>query len=194
MENVAKDLIKYFFQAPTANGLLVFEDTEYLGVVLKKDIEFGIKEGNFKLFENINFIKISNVENIIFKEENKKNSRVPVIDKVGTLLKIISYDEFVSHFYFDDFLKNFKVSNVFDYADCPIFVTNFFKKCLYANKRGLEFAGFDIIGKNISLLLKKFKVKKMEKGLLLEKDDNIYNLYITHSEAKNFFYFIYSFF
>ncbi len=37
-----KDLMELFFHAPMANGILVFEDNDYLGVVLKRDIEIGI--------------------------------------------------------------------------------------------------------------------------------------------------------
>ncbi len=193
-ERLSKDLIKYFFQAPSANGLLVFEDNEYLGVVLKKDIEFGITTKNFKLFENINFIRISEIEDIIFKENNKKSAKVPVVDKSGNLLKIITYDEFLSHFYFDDFITGFKPNSVFDDLDHPIFITNFFKRCLYTNKKGFELAEFDIIGKNISNLLKKFEIKKMDKGMLLEKNGKMYTLYISHSETKNFYFLVYDFF
>ncbi len=191
---LAKELMKYFFQAPSVNALLVFEDNEYLGIVLKKDIEFGITSGNFKLYENINFIKPSEVTDIIFKENNKKNSRIPVIDKTGGLINIISYEEFLSHFYFDEFIQNFKLSPIFDNLDYPMLITNYFKKCIYANKMAFEIAEFDIIGKSILHLFKKFEIKKLENGLNLEKNGETFNLIISQSRTKNFTYFVYHFF
>ncbi|MGC8771760.1 MAG: PAS domain-containing protein [Brevinematia bacterium] len=186
--------MKYFFQAPSVNGLLVFEDNEYLGVVLKKDIELGIATGVFNLYENINFLKVNEMANIIFKENNKKNSKLPVIDKTGALIKFISYEEFQSHFYFDEFIEGFKIANVFDNIDYPFLITNYFKKCIYANKKAFEIAGFDIVGKSISILLKKFEIKRVENGLILERNGEAYNLMIHHSETRNFTYLVYNFF
>lgn len=191
--DLARELMKYFFQAPTANGILVFEDNEYLGIVLKKDIEFGIATGNFNLFENINMVKPVDLIQIISKDNKKRNVKIPVIDKSGKLIRIITYEEFNSQFNFEEFEQTFKIPSVIDYLEYPLIITNCFKKCLYANKNAFELAGFDIPGKKITSLLKKFEIKKFENGLLLEKDNKIYHLVISKSESKNFLYFVYNF-
>jgi hypothetical protein len=190
---LARELMKYFFYAPHANGILVFEDNEYLGVVLKKDVEYGITSGNFKLFENINILKVNELSTLLFRESSKKNAKVPVIDKAGNLIRIISYEEFISQFYFDEFVKNFKSGAFLDNLDYPLVITNCFKKCLYANKMAFNLAEFDFLGKSINLLLKKFEIKKIDRGLVLENKKDRFTLFISKSENKNFLYYVYNF-
>ena len=189
-----KDLMELFFHAPMANGILVFEDNDYLGVVLKRDIEIGIMDGNFNFFENISFIKLNQLQNSLFKKESLKANKVPVVDKTGKLIRIISFEEFQSQFYFDEFIPHFKEQNVFDNLEHPLVITNHFKKTIYANKSALELMERDIIGKNYSSLLKLFEIQMVEGSMILEKKEEIYQLSISHSLAKNFSYYVYQFF
>ena len=191
---LAKELLELFFHAPAVNGILVFEDNDYLGVVLKRDIEIGIMEGNFNLFENINFMKINQIQNSLFKNETIKSTKIPVVDKAGKLIRIISHEEFLCHFYFEDFIEHFKEGNVFDYLDHPLVITNHFKKTIYANKKALEWIEKDFIGKNFTSVLKQFDIRITSGEMFIEKKETYYRLFISHAAAKNFSYYVYQFF
>lgn len=190
---LAKELMQLFFHAPAANGLLVFEDNEYLGVILKRDIEIGIMEGNFNVFENINMVKTNQLTRLLFKDETNRNLKIPVIDKVGKLIRIITQEEFNCQFNLDDYIQHFKLQQVFDSMDHPLIVTNHFKKCIYANKKALELVEFDIQGKNFSTIMKLFDVKQAGKFLTLVKKDHVFHLIISHAQTKNFSYIVYQF-
>ncbi len=151
-------------------------------------------EGNFNFFENISFIKLNQLSNSLFKNDSSKNNKVPVIDKAGKLIRIISYEEFLSQFFFDEFITHFKEQNVFDNLENPLVITNHFKKTVYANKAALELMERDIVGKNFSSILKLFEIQIVEGSMILEKKEEIYHLVISHSQAKNFSYFVYQFF
>ncbi len=190
---LAKELMELFFHAPAVNGILVFEDNDYLGVVLKRDIEIGIMEGNFNLFENINFMKANLIPNTIFKNEAVKNTKIPVIDKAGKLIRIISYEEFTCQFYFEDYIEKFNYENVFDYLEQPMIITNHFKKIIYANKNALEWTQKDLIGRNISPVLNQFDIRMQNSEMTIEKNGIKFRLLISHSLSKNFSYFVYQF-
>jgi hypothetical protein len=190
---LAKKLMQLFFLAPAAHGALVFEDNDYLGVVLKRDIEIGIMEGCFSLFENINLIKMSQLTQTLFRNNNSKNLLLPVIDKGGTLLRIISYEEFQCHFFFDEYIPHFKIQGVLDDLECPLVITNHFKKAIFANRKALELIERDIEGRNFSDFLKQFNIKNVGYFMIVEKKGLSYNLIISHSENKNFSYYFYLF-
>lgn len=191
---LAKELMQYFFHAPGANGILVYEDNDYLGIVLKRDIEIGIMEGNFNLFENINFVRLNQITGVLFKNENIKNAQIPVIDKTGKLIRIISQEEFQCHFYFDEYIGHFKEQLVLDNLEHPFIMTSHFKKTIYANKAALELFEKDIIGKSFNLILKLYQIKIKDNLMVLEKNENTYNLIISHSCTPQFSCFIYQLF
>ncbi len=190
---LARSLMNLFFQAPAAHGILVFEDNDYLGVVLKRDIEIGIMEGSFNLFENINMIKLNQLTQVVFKNQTSKNLQVPVIDKAGSLMRIISFEEFQCQFYFDEYTPHFNIQNVLDELEHPLVITNHFKKTIYANKKAMEMLECDIEGKNFSEILKHFEIKTIGTFMLIENCKHSYNLIISHSETKHFSYFVYLF-
>ena len=190
---LAKNLMKLFFHAPAAHGLIIFEDNDYLGVVLKRDIEIGIMEGCFSLYENISMIKISQLPQTIFKNSSAKNLQVPVIDKAGSLLRIISFEEFQCQFYFDEYKQHFKVLGVIEDMEQPLVITNHFKKAIYANRKALELIERDIEGKAFTEVLNHFEIKNVGTFMLIEKKGVSYNLVISHSENRNFSYYIYIF-
>jgi hypothetical protein len=191
--DLAKSLMKLFFHAPAAHGLIIFEDNDYLGVVLKRDIEIGIMEGRFSLYENISMIKISQLSQTLFKSNTTKNVQVPVIDKTGALLRIISYDEFQCQFYFDEYIPHFKILGVIDDMEHPFVITNHFKKTIYANRQALELIQRDIEGKIFSEALKRFEIKNVGDFMRVINKDSSYNLIISHSESRNFSYYVYIF-
>ncbi len=191
---VAKNLLQLFFQAPLVNALLVFEDNDYLGVVFKRDIERGISTGSFQLFENISFIRSDDLQTVLFSHQVTKSVRIPVIDKVGNLLRIISYDEYMSQLFFEKFIFKFDLEAVLDNLDHPLIITNHFKKVLYLNKRALEMIEKDFLGRKMSELLKNFTVEMVNDKMILTKDEAIYHLVINHSSMKNFSFIIYQFF
>jgi hypothetical protein len=191
---LAKNLMELFFHAPAVNGILVFEDNDYLGVILKRDIEIGVMEGNFNLFENINFMKLAQLPPVLFKNEGLKNIKIPVVDKTGNLIRIISYEEFLSQFFFDEFINHFKTENVLDHLEHPVVITNHFKKTVYLNKSALELIERDILGKNLSIFLKTFDIKMDGEQMFLKKKDHEYRLVISSSSSKNFSFFVYQFF
>ncbi len=190
---LAKNLMQLFFLAPAAHGLLVFEDNDYLGVVLKRDIEIGIMEGRFSLFENINILKVSQLTQTLFRNDSLKNQLLPVIDKAGALLRIISYDEFQCQFFFDEYSPRFKVQGVLEDLESPLIITNHFKKTIFANRKALELIEKDIEGRCFSDVLKHFEIKNVGDFMIVEKKGVSYRLVISHSENKNFSYYLYLF-
>jgi hypothetical protein len=190
---LAKELMELFFHAPAANGILVFEDQDYLGVLFKRDIEIGMSEGNFRLFENINLIKVSQLDEVLFKNGSSRNGKIPVVDKAGQLIRIISQEEFLCHFFFDEYLQHFKTQSVLDHLEHAVIITSYFKKIIYANKKALELIQNDIIGKSFSSVLKLFEIKSADSFMELEKDGRFYRLSISASVSKSFSYFVYQF-
>lgn len=193
-DQLAKSLLQLFFQAPLVNAILVFEDNDYLGVVFKKDIERGIMTGNFQLFENISFIRTDDLQTVLFSHQVTKSVRIPVIDKVGNLIRIISYDEYMSQLFFEKFIFKFDLESVLDNLDHPLIITNHFKKTLYLNKKALEMIEKDFLGRKIPELMKSFNVEMSGDKIILTKDDKTYHLVINNSSMKNFSFILYQFF
>ncbi len=117
-----------------------------------------------------------------------------MIDKGGSLIRIISYDEFMSQLFFEKFIFKFDLESALDNLDHPLIITNHFKKILYLNKKALEMIEKDILGRKITELLKTFTIEMVNDRMILTKDDNIYNLVINSSTMKNFSFVIYQFF
>jgi hypothetical protein len=193
-EKLAKRLLSHFFKAPLVNAMLVFEDNSFLGAVLKKDIERGIIENNFNLFENINIINESEILQVLFYHNPQKNATIPVIDKGGNLIKIISFTEFESQFSLNRYLDKFKTDNVIEYLDHPVLITNCFKKILYLNREALKMIGEDFLGHKLSDLLKRFDIEIASDRMIVSKDDNMYHLIINYSSEEDFDYQVYQFF
>jgi hypothetical protein len=190
---MAKSLMKLFFHAPASHGIIVFEDNDYLGVILKRDIEIGIMEEKFSLYENINMIKVKDLSQTLFRNNASKNLRVPVIDKAGTLLRIISSEEFQCQFFFEEYLPHFKILGVFEEMEHPMVITNHFKKTIFANRKALELTEMDIEGKMFSVFMSRFEIKTVGDFLIVEKKGVSFNLIVSRSESRNFSYFIYLF-
>jgi len=191
---IAQNLMNLFFLAPTVNAILVFDDTEYLGALLKRDLEIGIKKKSFEFFENINLIRMENLEQFVLNDFSKEETRIPVVDKTGELLRIISYREFLSQFHFGKFLQDFQQREVWDYMDHPIIITNHFKKILYLNRQALNLTKKDLIGQRFSRFLKYFDIKIKDDTPLLQHHAQAYRLQKDLSESKEFFYRIYQLF
>jgi hypothetical protein len=190
---LAQKLLSFFFKAPLVNALLVFEDNEYFGVVFKRDIEMGLREGNFQLFENISTIRAEELTTVLFAQQVSSGTVIPVIDKVGNLNKIISYEEFESHFHFDRFIADFSVAPVIESLDTPIMVTNHFKRILYMNRGAYEIAEKDFTGWNIGSLLKQFEIEISGDKMLVTAGEMTYQLHIHFAMAENFSYHVYQF-
>lgn len=190
---VAKRLMELFFQAPAAHGILVFEDNDYLGVVLKRDIEMGIAEGKFVLSENLNFVNVKELSGLLFRD-NGVGAKIPVIGKDGVLIRIITHDEYVCQFHFDSYLPHFKEQNALDYLEHPLVITNHFKKAIYANQKAMELLETDVAGKNLTPILKSFHMNMVKDSMILEKNGELFRLTISHSLSKSFSYYVYQFF
>ncbi len=192
--NPARNLMELFFQAPTVSAILVFDDMEYFGAVLKRDVEIGMREGSFNLFENISLIPIESLERYLFASKADPKTKIPTIDKTGKPIRLISHREFLSQFYFENFLQKFELQNVWDYLEHPLLVTNYFKKILYLNREALLLCGKDFIGKSFSRFSKNFDIKIDGENLLFQKNDHFCRLLMSQSESKDFFYRVYQLF
>ncbi|OHD53424.1 MAG: hypothetical protein A2Y33_14990 [Spirochaetes bacterium GWF1_51_8] len=192
-KDIAQKLLGLFFKAPLVHALLVFEDNEFFGVVFKRDIELGMREGNFELYENINTIRVDELSSMLFANQATSTTVIPVIDKVGNLVKIMTYEEYESHFHFDRYIANFSVSPVLDNLDHPVVVTNHFKRILYMNNLAMETAGKDYLGWNVNSLLKQFDIEIAGEKMIVTKDDKVFHLHIHYSLAENFSYHVYQF-
>ncbi len=194
-DQLAHRLLQLFFQAPLVNALLVFEDNEYLGVIFKKDIQIGLKENNFDLSLNLNFIQEQEVRDIILSSDKQKDAlKIPVIDKEGHLLKIISFQEFESQFYFNHFLEEFSLEHVWDSLDHPLILTNHFKKVLYLNKQAFLLARKDLLGTKLSQFLNLFEMEMNMDRMILSRIDQMFHLVISHAHSEYFDYQLYQFF
>jgi hypothetical protein len=191
--SLARRLMELFFQAPAASALLVFEDNDYLGVVLKRDIEIGISEGNFSLSENLNFVKQKDLPAVIFRE-NGNGVKIPVIDREGELIRIISHEEYVCQFQFESYIPHFSEQAVLDSLEHPVVITSHFKKVVYANKKAMELFNMDLVGRNIAPVLKDFHMNVVKDSMILEQNGALYRLTISHSLTRNFSYLFYQFF
>ncbi len=188
----AQQLLQIFFQAPLVNSLLVYEDNEYLGMVFKKDIQLGIQEGVFDLELNINFIEKNEVANFLIREEkDRENLRIPVIDKQGHLITIMTFREFECQFAFHRFLDDFHMDNIWDNLDHPLLITDHFKKVLYLNKEAFLLARKDLLGTRIQPFLKLFSMEIKEDRMLLTHIDRTYELVISLSQHQDFKYQVY---
>jgi transcriptional regulator with PAS, ATPase and Fis domain len=193
--HLAQHLLQLFFQAPLVNALLVFEDHDYLGIIFKKDIQIGITEQNFDLELNINFIDAAEVRDIILSPDREKESlKIPVVDKEGHLIKIISFSEFESQFYFNHFLESFSLEHIWDHMDHPLIITNHFNKVLYLNKEAFIMAGKDLLGSRLNKFLNQFEIEIIQDRMTLTRGDKMYHLVISHSHDDTFDYQIYQFF
>lgn len=193
-DHLPKRLLQLFFKTPLVNALLVFEDNEYFGVVLKRDVELGMRDNDFKLFENINVIDVYELPTVLFSHNITDNALIPVIDKTGNLIKIISYTEFESQFYFDEFIGGFLIDEVISNLDHPIIITNHFKKILYLNNRAFLMIGKDYLGGKFSDLIKSYDIEIVGDKMIVSKDDKMYHLSINYSATKKFAYHVYQFF
>ena len=187
-----KELMELFFHAPAANGILVFDENDYFGVLFKRDIELGLMEQNFDLESNINFIRVSQLSDVLYKND-AKNIKIPVIDRLGKLIRIISLDEFHCHFEFNHYLPHFKPSFVLDEMDHAMVVTSHFRKVIYTNKTALELFQEDLLGKPLNSYLKKFEMKILGKTMHLYLKNKSYQLIISHSVSRNFSYNLFQF-
>lgn len=191
--DLGRELIRHFFNAPQVEAMLVFEDNEYFGIVLKKDVEMSLVKRNFELGGNINRVKPSQLPLLLFRGEPGKNTRIPVIDKAGNLIRIISYEEYESHFDADTFLPRFRPSATLEGLSHPLVITNHFRKILYANRKALELSRIDLPGKPFSAMLRLFEIRSLSDRMLLENADKKYHLFISASDHKGFSSYLYQF-
>lgn len=173
--------------------MLVFEDNDYLGVVLKKDIEMSLVKGDFELFQNINCVKPAQVAGMLFRGQPDQNVRIPVIDKAGGLIRIISYEEYLSCFHYSEMIERLDLFMVFDYLEHAVIVTNHFKKILYANKAALRMAGKDLPGLPFSVFLRLFEIRASGPLLEASRDGVGFHVLLSRSESAQFSYIVYQF-
>lgn len=193
-EKLARRLLQLFFQAPLVNALLVFEDSDYLGIVFKKDIERGVTSGDFELFENISTISVDQLPAALFGGRATKSAMIPVIDKAGETIGIISYDEFLSQLMFEKYIFRFDLEPVLDNLDHPVLITNTFKKILYLNKEALTLFQKDMAGKAFGAAIKDFEMEMRGEQMIVSRGDEMFRLFISQSPMKNFSFIFYQFF
>lgn len=188
---LAKHLLQLFFNAPLVKGLLVFEDNDYLGVVFKKDVELGVSSRKFVFDEQVNYIRFDEIQALIFCREPGPEIRIPVVDKSGSLIKIISFDEFESVFYFNRFIENFTPEKILDNLGHPLLITNCFKRILYLNKQALMLVQRDYLGERIALYFKNFSIEMIQDNMFLTQGDKSFRLLIGDSNRDGFDYLVY---
>ena len=189
-----RKLLSVFFKAPTAQAALVMEDNEYLGLFFKKDAQIGLKDPDFEFSSNINFIDRSHLKDIFFRNENHFQDLIPVIDKEGRFLRTLSFKEYQSQFFFDDFFQEFSRDGIWDNADFPLLITNGFKKILYMNKKAFLIAEKNLLGKKFHSFLKFFEIEIVRDKMILSRENEVFELRIHISQSKHFEYQIYQLF
>lgn len=188
-----QELLGLFYQAPYAQGLLVFNGGEYEGVVFKKDIERNLHLKNFSLRAFLQPLSFSQLEEFLFAKEPTPRLTIPVVLSDRETYRFITYQEFRWHFHPEEFPMGI-IEQVIQVLDHPLVVCSSFRRVLYQNKKAFELFEADLLGKNLSSALRQWALEEKEGFFLVYSDRGRYRLFISQAEEKNFFLLVFQFF
>ncbi|MGL4389123.1 MAG: hypothetical protein ACRCTJ_07010 [Brevinema sp.] len=186
-----QNIYHLFLTYPYLNALLVFDDHEFAGILLKKDIESALKSKDSFLIDKINKVSKEDLEKSIFNENPKLNMKIPFISLTGEIQDLMSYDEFVSEFFPEDFSQRLSLQEVFFCLSHPLVIMNRFKRILYLNKSAEELLSEKARGEKITDVMLGFQINCEGDRILIHRQKEMWKLIISESESKFAFYFIY---
>lgn len=187
-----QNIYHLFLQFPYLNACLVFDNNNFSGILLKKDLEDSLKMNDNFLVDKIINISKDAVEELLFNETPKLKMQIPFISLMGEVQGLIFYDEFVSEFFTDDFLTRLSLQEVFGNLMHPILIMNRFKRILYLNKKAEEIFSQQALGQKVSDVMLSFDINCGDDNrILISRQHECWQLLISESVTPFAKYYIY---
>ncbi|MGL4562479.1 MAG: hypothetical protein ACRCVW_01305 [Brevinema sp.] len=186
-------LYHLFLKHPYLNASLVFDDHDFAGILLKKDIERALKSQDNFLIDKIMNIPKDNLEKLIFTEKPKLKMQIPFISLTGEFKGMMMYDEFVSEFFPHDFTTRLSLQEVFYHVNYPILILNQFNRILYLNKSAEDLLSPKACGEKISNVMLGFEINHCNNDIIIHRQEEQWKLLIAKSQTNFASYSIYQF-
>ncbi|MGL4394877.1 MAG: hypothetical protein ACRCS8_06615 [Brevinema sp.] len=189
-----QNIYHLFLQYPYLNAVLVFDDlqtSEFIGVLLKKDIENALKSQDNFLIDKISKVSKDSLEQVIFNESPKITMKAPFISLMGEIQDDISYDEFVSEFFPEEVEHRLSLQEVFYDLNHPLMILNRFKRILYLNRAAEELLSEKARGEKVSDVMLAFQLNCDDERIYIHRQEEIWKLIISESKSKSALHYIY---
>lgn len=183
-----------FLLSPYLNACLVLDHQQFLGILLKKDLERKLRDQHNTIVDLIIKVPLEELEDILFNIAPSLKMTIPYINIKGTILGSLLYEEFVSEFFPHDFKMRLSFQEIFDYHEHPIMILNQFKTILYINKIAENLFSSAAFGKKITDILLAFEIVPKKDRILLVRQEEVWDLVITKSSAPHASYYLYHLF
>ncbi|MGL5955832.1 MAG: hypothetical protein ACRC0X_04410 [Brevinema sp.] len=183
-----------FLEHPHLNACPVFQDHQFLGILLKKDLEKQLSHQDHDISDLIIQVSSEHLEQILFHDTPHVKTKIPYINKSGILLGALLYDEFVSEFFPEDFVTKLSFHEIFNYYEYPVLILNQFKTILYLNHQAQELLTDKVFGVKISDALLAFDMRMNDQEMILQRHEESWRLMISKSMTPYALYYIYQFF
>jgi len=187
------ELLNLFYQAPSVQGLLVFQNNEYQGVVFKRDIERIMREEGCDLGSLLQPLSVAQIEEFVFSKEPTPHTLVPAIQMDGTLVRFLTFKELRWYFHPEEFSVGM-MEVLLRSLEHPLVVCTHFKRVVYQNQKAFELFESDLLGKNIYTALRMWLVEEEDGFFVVYSDKGRHRLFISHAETKEFSLFVFQFF
>ncbi len=186
-------IYQLFLEYSYINACLVFEDQNFQGILLKKDLERKLSDNDDCILDHIIKIPLENLEDILFNEAPSIRMKIPYINSSSKILGVLLYDEFVSEFFPLDFTTRLSLQEVFTYYENPIIILNQFKTILYMNNAGRELLSEKVLGIKICDALLAFQIGHEGEQMTITRQEEHWSLIISRSQTPHASYYIYQF-
>lgn len=181
-------------QSKCLSGCLILEKNgTYKGILLKNDLDEILNTQNSFYLDKILQVKKNDLETTLFKVPPSLRTVIPYINSSGEHFGTMKYEEFVSEFFPEDFTTKMSLTEIFDYYEYPIVITNQFKTILYINKQSSELFSSESFGKKISDILLSFTMKIEKEKMTLQREGEIWDLSVSESQTAHAKYYVYQF-
>ncbi len=186
-------IYQLFLEYSYINACLVFEDQNFQGILLKKDLERKLSDTDDSILDHIIKIPLENLEDILFNEPPSIRMKIPYINSNGEILGALLYDEFVSEFFPMDFATRLSLQELFNYYENPILILNQFKTILSMNSAGRELLSEKVLGIKIGDALLAFQIGHEGEQMTITRQEEKWSLIIFKSQTPHASYHIYQF-
>ena len=186
-------IYQLFLEYSYINACLVFEDQNFQGILLKKDLERKLSDTDASILDHIIKIPLENLEDILFNEPPSIRMKIPYINSNGEILGALLYDEFVSEFFPMDFATRLSLQELFNYYENPILILNQFKTILSMNSAGRELLSEKVLGIKIGDALLAFQIGHEGEQMTITRQEEKWSLIIFKSQTPHASYHIYQF-
>ena len=186
-------IYQLFLEYSYINACLVFEDQNFQGILLKKDLERKLSDTDDCILDHIIKIPLENLEDILFNEPPSIRMKIPYINSNGEILGALLYDEFVSEFFPMDFATRLSLQELFNYYENPILILNQFKTILSMNSAGRELLSEKVLGIKIGDALLAFQIGHEGEQMTITRQEEKWSLIIFKSETPHASYHVYQF-